>query len=172
MEERVTLTRRRRTAKSIEISPVPTVKYVDQQQRKINRASVWCSLPIFSFLAWLEMRRLRQPHRSHLRSSRASKGSTMREVTFFWKRAHCRPSWSTGPLTEVFQSIHFISYARRRIPKDIRCIIKGHFQAGKGPEDIKRVGNSWSCLEVLMEPEHGWRRHDYVWPESTTLLRT
>ena len=54
VEDRVTLTRRRRTAKSIEISPVPTEKYVDQQ-RKINRALL-VLLPIFSFFAWLEMR--------------------------------------------------------------------------------------------------------------------
>lgn len=54
LEDRVTLTRRRRTAKSIEISPVPTVKFVDQQ-RKINRALL-ILLPIFSFFAWLEMR--------------------------------------------------------------------------------------------------------------------
>lgn len=54
VEERVKLTRRRRTAKSIEISPIPTVKYVNQQQ-KINRA-LMILLPIFSFFAWLEMR--------------------------------------------------------------------------------------------------------------------
>ena len=54
VEERVNITRRRRTAKSIEISPVPTVKYVNQQQ-KINRA-LMILLPVFSFLAWLEMR--------------------------------------------------------------------------------------------------------------------
>lgn len=54
VEERVRITRRRRTAKSIEISPVPTVKYVNQQQ-KINRA-LMILLPVFSFLAWLEMR--------------------------------------------------------------------------------------------------------------------
>ena len=54
VEERVKITRRRRTAKSIEISPVPTVKYVNQQQ-KINRA-LMILLPVFSFLAWLEMR--------------------------------------------------------------------------------------------------------------------
>ena len=54
VEERVPLTRRKRTAKSIEISPVPTVKYVNQQQ-KINRA-LMILLPIFSFFAWLEMR--------------------------------------------------------------------------------------------------------------------
>lgn len=54
VEERVQLTRRRRTAKSIEISPLPTVKYVNQQ-RKINRALL-ILLPIFSFFAWLEMR--------------------------------------------------------------------------------------------------------------------
>ena len=54
VEQRVQLTRRKRTAKSIEISPIPTVKYVDQQ-RKINKALI-ILLPIFSFFAWLEMR--------------------------------------------------------------------------------------------------------------------
>mgnify|MGYP000096428921 FL=1 len=54
VEQRVQLTRRKRTAKSIEISPIPTVKYVDQQ-RKINKALL-ILLPIFSFFAWLEMR--------------------------------------------------------------------------------------------------------------------
>jgi hypothetical protein len=54
VEQKVVLTRRKRTAKSIEISPLPTVKYVDQQ-RKINRALL-ILLPIFSFFAWLEMR--------------------------------------------------------------------------------------------------------------------
>ena len=54
VEERVNITRRRRTAKSIEISPVPTVKYINQQQ-KINR-TLLILLPVFSFLAWLEMR--------------------------------------------------------------------------------------------------------------------
>ena len=54
VEERVNITRRRRTAKSIEISPLPTVKYINQQQ-KINRALL-ILLPVFSFLAWLEMR--------------------------------------------------------------------------------------------------------------------
>lgn len=75
----------------------------------------------------------------------------MREVTFFWKRANVG-HFVSGPLTEVFQSIHFISYARR-VPKDIRCIIKGHFQTGMGPDDIKRVG-FLELLEILMEPEH------------------
>ena len=75
----------------------------------------------------------------------------MREVTFFWKRANLG-HFVSGPLTEVFQSIHFISYARR-VPKDIRCIFKGHFQPGMGPDDIKRIG-FLELLEVLMEPEH------------------
>lgn len=54
VEDRVQLTRRKRSAKSIEISPIPTVKYVNQQ-RKINRA-LMILLPVFSFFAWLEMR--------------------------------------------------------------------------------------------------------------------
>jgi hypothetical protein len=54
IEEKVNISRRKRSAKSIEVSPEPTVKYVDQQ-RKINRA-ILILLPIFSFFAWLEMR--------------------------------------------------------------------------------------------------------------------
>jgi len=74
----------------------------------------------------------------------------MREVTFFWKRAHAG-KLVNGPLTDVFQSIHFISYARR-IPKDIRCIFKVHFQTGKSPKDIDGL-EILDLLEVLMEPE-------------------
>tara|TARA_B100000767_G_C19770279_1_gene539581 strand:+ start:2005 stop:2640 length:636 start_codon:yes stop_codon:yes gene_type:complete len=55
IEEKVSISRRSRSAKSIEVSPEPTVKYVDQQ-RKINRA-ILILLPIVSFFAWLEMRR-------------------------------------------------------------------------------------------------------------------
>jgi hypothetical protein len=54
IERKVNLARRSRSAKSIEVSPEPTVKYVDQQ-RKINRA-ILILLPIFSFFAWLEMK--------------------------------------------------------------------------------------------------------------------
>lgn len=54
IEQKVSLARRSRSAKSIEVSPEPTVKYVDQQ-RKINRA-ILILLPIVSFFAWLEMR--------------------------------------------------------------------------------------------------------------------
>ena len=54
IEQKVSLARRKRSAKSIEVSPQPTVKYVDQQ-KKINRA-ILILLPIFSFFAWLEMK--------------------------------------------------------------------------------------------------------------------
>ncbi|MEZ7988214.1 MAG: hypothetical protein QMC49_02810 [Candidatus Poseidoniaceae archaeon] len=54
IEQKVSLARRSRSAKAIEVSPEPTVKYVDQQ-RKINRA-ILILLPIFSFFAWLEMK--------------------------------------------------------------------------------------------------------------------
>tara|TARA_B110000495_G_scaffold186845_1_gene185738 strand:- start:421 stop:1053 length:633 start_codon:yes stop_codon:yes gene_type:complete len=54
IEQKVSLARRSRSAKSIEVTPEPTVKYVDQQ-RKINRA-ILILLPIVSFFAWLEMR--------------------------------------------------------------------------------------------------------------------
>lgn len=54
IERKVSLARRSRSAKSIEVSPEPTVKYVDQQ-RKINRA-ILILLPIVSFFAWLEMK--------------------------------------------------------------------------------------------------------------------
>jgi len=54
IERKVSHARRSRSAKSIEVSPEPTVKYVDQQ-RKINRA-ILILLPIVSFFAWLEMK--------------------------------------------------------------------------------------------------------------------
>lgn len=54
IEDKVNITRRSRSAKTIEVNPEPTVKYVDQQ-RKINRA-ILILLPIASFFAWLEMR--------------------------------------------------------------------------------------------------------------------
>tara|TARA_B100000767_G_scaffold271158_1_gene296221 strand:- start:1168 stop:1800 length:633 start_codon:yes stop_codon:yes gene_type:complete len=53
IEQKVSLARRSRSAKSIEVSPEPTVKYVDQQ-KKINSA-ILILLPIVSFFAWLEM---------------------------------------------------------------------------------------------------------------------
>jgi len=74
----------------------------------------------------------------------------MREVSFFWKRAHVG-HLVAGPLSDVFQSLHFISYSRR-VPNDIRCIFKAHFQPGKGPKDIESL-DFLSLLEVLMEPE-------------------
>jgi len=75
----------------------------------------------------------------------------MREVSFYWKRAHAE-HLASGPLTKVFQSLQFLSYARR-VPNDIRCIFKAHFQTGKGPKDLKSVG-FLELLEVLMEPEN------------------
>lgn len=75
----------------------------------------------------------------------------MREVTFFWKRANVSHLVS-GPITEVVQSMHFISYARR-VPKDIRCIFKVHFQPGMGPKDIDRIGFI-ELIEVLMDSEN------------------
>ncbi len=75
----------------------------------------------------------------------------MREVTFFWKRSNAS-HLVTGPITEVIQSMHFISYARR-VPKDIRCIFKVHFQPGMGPSDIERIGFI-ELIEVLMDAEN------------------
>ena len=75
----------------------------------------------------------------------------MREVTFFWKRTNVSHLVS-GPITEVVQSMHFISYARR-VPKDIRCIFKVHFQPGMGPKDINRIG-FMELIEVLMDAEN------------------
>ncbi len=75
----------------------------------------------------------------------------MREVTFFWKRSNVS-HLVTGPITEVIQSMYFISYARR-VPKDIRCIFKVHFQPGMGPADIERIGFI-ELIEVLMDAEN------------------
>ena len=75
----------------------------------------------------------------------------MREVTFFWKRAHGNVVFA-GPMTDVFDSVHFISYARR-VPKDIRLILKAYFKPGKGIKDLEAI-KLFSLLEVLMEPEN------------------
>ena len=75
----------------------------------------------------------------------------MREVTFFWKRAHANVLFA-GPMTDVFDSVHFISYARR-VPKDIRLILKVHFKPGKGINNLEAL-DFFTLLEVLMEPEN------------------
>jgi hypothetical protein len=54
IEENVNITRRNRSAKSIEVIPQPSVDHINYQ-RKTNKILI-ILLPIISFFAWLEMR--------------------------------------------------------------------------------------------------------------------
>ena len=52
----------------------------------------------------------------------------MREVTLFWKRSRIK-QLDIGELTDIFKQAEFISYVKR-IPKDIRVILKVNFCEG------------------------------------------
>ena len=58
----------------------------------------------------------------------------MREVTLFWKRDRIK-DLDIGELTNIFKQAEFISYVKR-VPKDIRIILKVNFCDGKSPKDI------------------------------------
>tara|TARA_B100001113_G_scaffold148551_1_gene121850 strand:- start:181 stop:1098 length:918 start_codon:yes stop_codon:yes gene_type:complete len=73
----------------------------------------------------------------------------MREVTLFWKRNRIK-DLDIGELTNLFKQAEFISYVKR-VPKDIRIILKVNFCDGKTPEDI--VGLHYiELLDVILEP--------------------
>mgnify|MGYP005748518545 FL=1 len=73
----------------------------------------------------------------------------MREVTLFWKRNRIK-DLDIGELTNIFKQAEFISYVKR-VPKDIRIILKVNFCDGKTPEDI--VGLHYiELLDVILEP--------------------
>ena len=73
----------------------------------------------------------------------------MREVTLFWKRNRIK-DLDIGKLTNIFKQAEFISYVKR-VPKDIRIILKVNFCDGKTPEDI--VGLHYiELLDVILEP--------------------
>ena len=74
---------------------------------------------------------------------------TMREVTLFWKRNRIK-DLDIGELTNIFNQAEFISYVKR-VPKDIRIILKVNFCAGKSPKDIIDL-HYIELLDVILEP--------------------
>ncbi len=73
----------------------------------------------------------------------------MREVTLFWKRDRIR-DLDIGELTNIFKQAEFISYVKR-VPKDIRIILKVNFCDGKSPNDIVDL-HFFELLDVILEP--------------------
>jgi len=74
----------------------------------------------------------------------------MREVTLFWKRSRIA-SLDISELITVFKRLEFVSYVKR-VPKDIRIILKANFCDGKSPEDIEKL-HFLDLLEVILEPK-------------------
>ena len=74
----------------------------------------------------------------------------MREVTLFWKRSRIK-HLDLGELTEIFKQAEFISYVKR-VPKDIRVILKVNFCDGKSPEDIAGL-RFIELLDIILEPK-------------------
>ena len=74
---------------------------------------------------------------------------TMREVTLFWKRNRIK-DLDIGELNNIFNQAEFISYVKR-VPKDIRIILKVNFCAGKSPKDIIDL-HYIELLDVILEP--------------------
>jgi len=74
----------------------------------------------------------------------------MREVTLFWKRARLR-SLDIAEILEIFKHLEFLSYVKR-VPKDVRIIVKAHFCEGKTISDIDDL-HFLDLLEIIMEPK-------------------
>ena len=73
----------------------------------------------------------------------------MREVTLFWKRARLR-ELDIAEILEIFKHLEFLSYVKR-VPKDVRIIVKANFVEGKTVDDIKNL-YFLDLLEVILEP--------------------
>lgn len=74
----------------------------------------------------------------------------MREVTFFWKINRVE-HLDIGLVVKIFRRIEFLSYVKR-VPKDVRCLMKCHFVDGKGPEDISEL-YFVDFLETIVKPD-------------------
>ena len=73
----------------------------------------------------------------------------MREVTLYWIRDRIK-DLDIGELTNIFKQAEFISYVKR-VPKDIRIILKVNFCDGKSPEDIVDL-HFLELLDIILEP--------------------
>ena len=77
-------------------------------------------------------------------------GIVMREVSLFWKRSRIK-QLDIGELADIFKQAEFISYVKR-IPKDIRVILKVNFCEGKSPEDLTGL-RFIELLDIILEPK-------------------
>ncbi len=75
----------------------------------------------------------------------------MREVTFFWKKNRVA-QLDIGSVVTIFRRIEFLSYVKR-VPKDVRCLMKCHFIEGKGPSDITGL-YFLEHLETIVKPDN------------------
>ena len=75
----------------------------------------------------------------------------MREVTFFWKFRRVE-HLDIGSIVSIFKRIEFLSYVKR-VPKDVRCLMKCHFADGKSPADITDL-YFLDHLETIVEPDN------------------
>lgn len=74
----------------------------------------------------------------------------MREVTLFWKRTRLA-KLDIGGIVDIFTQLEFVSYVKR-VPKDIRIILKANFSEGHSPKDMKEL-HFLELLEVILEPK-------------------
>ncbi len=73
----------------------------------------------------------------------------MREVTLFWKRARLR-ELDIAEILDIFKHLEFLSYVKR-VPKDVRIIVKADFVEGKTIDDIDSL-YFLDLIEVILEP--------------------
>ena len=73
----------------------------------------------------------------------------MREVTLFWKRARLR-ELDIAEVLDIFKHLEFLSYVKR-VPKDVRIIVKADFVEGKTFDYIVEF-YLLELIEVILEP--------------------
>ncbi len=71
-------------------------------------------------------------------------------MTLFWKRVRIK-SLDIAPILDIFKYFEFLSYVKR-VPKDVRVIVKVNFQEGKSISDFKNL-YFLQLLEVILEPK-------------------
>ena len=77
-------------------------------------------------------------------------GPIMREVSLFWKRSRIK-QLDIGELADIFKQAEFISYVKR-VPRDIRVILKVNFCDGKSPDDLMGL-RFIELLDIILEPK-------------------
>jgi DNA-binding transcriptional ArsR family regulator len=80
----------------------------------------------------------------------------MREVSLFWKRARLK-NLDIAEILTFFKHLEFISYVKR-VPKDVRIILKANFCEGKTVSDIDDL-YFLDLLEVILEPKEPTDSH-------------